>query len=145
MLKHSILRTYIAIVRGERFTDSEIGATKDFTAPYSGRLIDSFPTVQLNWTENEKFREEVCAARDMSDAEFFAAMIIPKPSYVENLFYSSELRRIYGLGKLRFTSGFDKDGNFILPKGNGYLAPLYDGKFIRGFELRSYAKLRRAA
>lgn len=144
MEKSIIYRIYIALARGETYSESELGDTKEFFNKL-GELSGELPTVQLNWLENTNFRTEVCASWNLSDSDFFKSMIIPKPSKIENLVYSAELRRIFGVGKLRFLPNFDRDGILILPSGNGFLTPVIVDNLITGFNLNSYGKLKRKA
>jgi hypothetical protein len=124
----------VALNRGEHFTESEIGET-----------VWDAPAMQLNWTENESFKAEICATWNLSDEQFFKQMIFPKPSEIENLFYSAEMRRIFSVGKLRFLDCFDKDGNFILPKGRGFFVPRVESGLITKIEFYDYGKLKRKA
>lgn len=147
-LIHSVLRSYIALARDEHYTESELGDNKSFVEKklyWGGELKEYFPTVQLNWTENEKFRDEICAAWNLTDEKFFEMMIIPKPTPLENLVYSAELRRIYGLGNLRFLPHFNKDGIYVLGRGNYYLKPKLKGNLISELEVLDYRELRKKA
>ncbi len=145
ILRNAILRGYIALAREEGWTPSEIGETIDYVAPYSGREIGSYLVIQKGWSFNEKFRAQYCAAFGITDYEFFEQMIVPKPSRVCNLIYSMHLRRVYGLGLLRFMPEFDKDGNFKLPSYRGYLKPKRDGKFITELEFSDMRFLQKRA
>jgi hypothetical protein len=140
--RHLILRSYVALARGEHFTESEIGETIDYIAPYSGRLIALFPAVQFNWTENADLIKEVCEARNISEEKFSELMIFPKPTYIQNLVYSSELRRVFGIGVLRFMQEFNNDGNFVLPSYRGFFAPKHNGRLITALSFYEMSKLR---
>lgn len=126
-MKQAVYKTYIALARGEHWSASEIGATKDFVGAYSGRLIDSFPLTQINWTESGELKEAVCKAWDLSEEQFDSRLITEKPSHIQNLVICSELRRLFG--NLGFVEGFDRDGIFILPKERGFIVPqIKEGK-----------------
>lgn len=142
---NKVLRTYIALARGEHYGPSDLGATVDFVGAYSGRLIDSYPLTQKNWTENEDLREQVCAAWNLKTEEYDRRMIIETPSTVQNLVYSAKLRELFGVGVLRFVTGFDKDGYFILPKGRGFLVPVINKGMIDSLRFYDLGVLRKKA
>ena len=118
-----MFRSYIALARREHFGVSDLGDAIEFEHELLEDSQTIFPTVQRNWRVDEGFMSEVCRARQITEERFFDLMIIPKPSYFENIFYSSQLRRAYGVGTLRFMKEFDKDGNFILDRFRGFYAP----------------------
>lgn len=121
-MRHAILSTYLRLCRGEHWTPSEIGATRDFVGAYSGRLIGAYELAQFNWSESEE--------------KYNGAEIIAKPSIVQNLVYSAQLRKMCGIMSLRTLPEFSKDGVFILPKGQGFFTPVKrSGKIV---ELKFY-------
>lgn len=122
---HQIYKTYICLARGEHYTPSEIGeCLYDDDCPAS-------ILAQVNWFENTEFRNEVCKAGKMTDQQFFERGIIAKPSFIANLLYSSELRKIFGELNV---DGFDRKGNFILPPGRGFFVPARENKLITGLK-----------
>ena len=141
-LRHFILRSYVALARGEHYTPSEIGETVDFFQPNTGESIGSLPAVQLNWTENDKLIKEFCLTRNITAEKVSDLMIFAKPTAIQNFVYSSVLRKAYDVGNLRFMREFDRDGNFILPLPRGFFVPKREGKFITNLAFYETSSLR---
>jgi hypothetical protein len=110
LTNHLIFRSYLALYRAENFTPSELGET-----------IDGAPTVQMNWLQDE----------DTPDG------VIRKPSNLTNRLICAELKRKFGIFILRRLEGFDKNGDLILPKQNGYLVPKKEGNLIVDLEFKT--------
>lgn len=146
MKLHLIFRTYIALARGEYLSASEISASVDIYDEY-GECAESLPTVQFNWTEHGELKKEVCQARNLTEEQFDLKMIFPKPTEIQNLVYSSELRRIFGIENLRFIAEFNKDGIFILSKERGFFVPQIKNREIKTLKFYnwSFLKQRKAA
>lgn len=118
---HQIYRTYISLARGEHFTPSEIGECL-----YDGDCPESI-LAQVNWFENTELRKEICKVGKMTDQQFFERGIILKPSTIQNLLYSSELRKVFGELNV---DGFDRRGIFTLPPGRGFFVPARENGLI---------------
>lgn len=129
-IKSAILRSYVALARGEHFTESEIGET-----------ISDAPAIQRNWVEDENLSQLVCAAWNLTQEEFDAKMIFPKPSATVNIVYSSILLRVYGKSFLELAY----NGIFILPLGYGFIVPKKEGYLITELKLYSYSELNKKA
>ncbi len=110
LTNHLIFRSYLAIARAEHYTQSELGET-----------IDDAPTVQINWLQDE----------DAPDG------VIRKPTNLTNRLICVELKRKFGIFILRGVDGFDKNGDLLLPKQNGFLVPKKEGNLIVDLEYKS--------
>jgi hypothetical protein len=94
------------------------------------------PYLAYVWDGSE-LMQKICEAKGITRARFIRSMAIPKPTKIQNLVYSSELRRMFDLSN---EPGFI-DGVYQLPKGYGILIPKRkDGKIIQ-LELHSINKL----
>lgn len=121
--RHIIFRQYLAIIRRETFQPSEIGEEKD------GEIVS-----QLNWQEDESLSDTVLNLYGLQPAEIFALGIIQKPTNLVNRIVCSEIKRRHGEIVLRRAPSFDAQGDFILPRENGFLMPSKEGNLITGFE-----------
>lgn len=95
--QHSIYRTYIALARGEHFTESEIDP--EFS--------------QVNWIEHEKLARKL----GLDYMQMFHAMIVPVPTKIQHLTYCSVLRRIYDKAHIPWPTGH----GFLEPVKDGHL------------------------
>lgn len=134
-MKHKILRAYIGLVRGEHFTASDIGETIDIDE-------DSYPAVQLNWTENIELKTLVCERKGWTEDQFDKSLIIPRPTFIQNLVYSAKLREMFGIENLILVGGFNKDGVFNLPRERGFYVPQMRNGQIESLKFYSQSALK---
>lgn len=114
---HHVLKTYIALARGESYDAPEYteAMLKEDVETGNVRYAERV------WYVNERWLKQVCQAADLTEDEVYEKGIIHKPSVIANLIYSNKLYRMFG--DLSDVPGFE--GNvFQLPSGYGVLYPV---------------------
>lgn len=130
-LTHSVLRAYTALARGEQYAPSEIG-TLDFIAPYSGRLIASFPLTQVNYFANEDVEAAIENHWSKDSAEIFKAGVFANPGRLANRLICQKLKAKFGALNEKVPQ-FDKNDLLNIPKGCDFIVPKREGSLIEKF------------
>ena len=130
-IKHSVLRTFAALCRGEHYSASELGET----------FFDA-PCEQLNWFENANIRDEICTVRKITPDTFSKQMIFTKPTVIQNSVYCASLRKIFGIEILAEMAEFNEKAVFILPNGSGVFIPIKVSGLISFFEFVRLSSLK---
>lgn len=132
---HDILTDYLRMANGLfpvsfRYTDEVL---RDDVLGEPGVIYPA-------WDDFERDLQRILEARGMTRRQFMSKGAVPVPSFIANLVYSSELRKIYG--DLTGIEGFDAKGNYVLPKrAHGLLYPVKDGKEITRLEFLRFSTL----
>lgn len=136
---NALLRVYVSMARGARFGD-----TGDFAYD---ECISVHPNIHTELAELRTRFPEYARIRgidndyssylhdrirdkwgDEGTAKIDALRIFVKPTDFQNLVYSREISRRWDVQDGEYW----QDGLFVLPKGNGFIVPQYDGANMIG-------------
>lgn len=123
--RHIILRAYVALARCEHFEreDYDLDAVRTDVEQEDPRAVRR---ATYCWEPDEQARATFCALWQLNPREFFRQMIFARPSFIQNLLYSYELQRVFGVERLAKEPEFTQFGIFKLSERRGYYVPVVD-------------------
>lgn len=126
-MKSCVLRSYVALARGERIEPSQI-ATWDVYEPRRGELLESIPFGQLTHEDDADLLKLMLEKRQVTPERFAELMIFRRPSELQNAIYSAMLRRRYP----RTVAQMDEFSNGVmqLPRPSGVMVPIKTNNLI---------------
>jgi hypothetical protein len=134
-----VYRQYAAMARGEHFEyvfPGRPGESPDDLAAAIERLIQ--PATR-KWQDAKEAREIFCSRWQLTEEQYDELMIFPKPGYMQNLFYSTILRRLHGIDRLKAAvPEFARGHLFRLHAGSGYYVPHREDGLIRELVFYNY-------